>query len=121
MATIPVNMGERFRLMAILPEQGNMLTLKTIRVLREKLVPTAEEVVTYNVRQEPGPENIPQLTWDNPDLTQDLEFDDSELELIRATLTSLDKQEQLELRDISLWDKLVHLSPETPKPVDFGG
>lgn len=47
-----LNIGERFGLLGILPQQGNIVTLTTIRKLRESLTPTEKEAEEYDFTYE---------------------------------------------------------------------
>lgn len=44
---VKLNIGERFHLIALLPEQGNYVTFKTLRKLRETLAPNEAEASEY--------------------------------------------------------------------------
>jgi len=61
-----LNLGERFALLGILPQEGNFATLKVVRKLRENLSLTEEEMKHFEVKQIATNGGNFQLTW-NPE------------------------------------------------------
>ena len=59
---------ERFKLLQILPERGDYLTLKIVRKMRESLSFSEEEMETYQFKQDGE-----RMMW-NPDVPQTKEL-----------------------------------------------
>lgn len=102
-----LNVTERLRLLAILPEQGNILTLKIVRKLREELSFDEEEhkrinLVVTNER----------ITWNDEAEDKEVEFGETAMTLVRDCLEKLDGSDELLLADVDLWDKFIGLEVE---------
>jgi len=100
--SIPLNLGERFALLGILPAEGNFATLKLVRGLREKLSLTEEEFKTHNVQQLGD-----QIRWSDPDKMKEIEFGEFAEDLIVKRLKELDKAGKLEDRHFTVYEKFV--------------
>ena len=59
---VKLNMGERFQLQTLLPEQGNYITFKALRKLKETLAPSDEEYKEYEFKQA---YQCPNVEYDN--------------------------------------------------------
>jgi len=105
--SIPLNLGERFALLGILPTEGNFATLKIVRELRERLSLTEEEHKEYNVQQIGD-----QIRWSNAEKTKAIEFGDIAFDLIVKRLKELDKAGTLEDRHFTIYEKFVESKTE---------
>jgi hypothetical protein len=97
-----LDVSERIRLLGILPEKGNLLTLKIVSTLRDDLSFSEKElkdwkIVTTNDR----------ITWGHSAKEKEVKIGDQAKEIVVKTLRDLDEQEQLTIPDIRLWDKFV--------------
>jgi hypothetical protein len=97
-----LDVSERIRLLGILPEKGNLLTLKIVRTLHDDLSFSEKElkdwkIVTTNDR----------ITWGHNAKEKEVEIGDQAKEIIVKTLKEMDEKEQLTIPDIRLWDKFV--------------
>jgi hypothetical protein len=97
-----VGINERIRLLGILPEQGNLLTIKIVRTLREALSFSEEEHKEFNVQIADD-----RITW-NPDAPEkEIEFGDMAKEIIEKRLRELNEKDELTVADIGLWEKFI--------------
>jgi uncharacterized protein YjaG (DUF416 family) len=97
-----VGIGERIRLLNILPEKGNILTIKMVRQLREALSLSEEEHRDNNVVIQED-----RVSWnlDFPD--KEIEFNDLARELIAKVLKELNEKDELTVGDVRLWEEFV--------------
>jgi hypothetical protein len=97
-----LDVGERIRLLAILPEKGNLLTLKIVRTLRDDLSFSEKEHkdMKLNITAD-------RITWDDKAKKKDVKIGDQAKEMIVKSLKELDAKEELTLPDIALWEKFV--------------
>lgn len=98
-----LNVGQRIRLLNILPEQGNLLTIKIVRQLREELSFTEEEHKKFAVRVEGN-----RLMWDAENLeTKEVEFGPKATELVEKRLRELNEKDELTVGDLELWEMFI--------------
>lgn len=103
---VELMMGERFSLLAILPKEGDFLTLKTLRELKEMLPPSEEEFEKLEFKKEKDTPGAVRWKPEN-DLPVELDFSNSMLEIIRNILEALDKNKALKETHFSLYEKFV--------------
>jgi len=104
-----LNIAERFALLGVLPQQGNVITLRIIRELQNRLSLTEEEIEHYNVQNHANPDGSANITW-NPELSQeekDIPIGESATGVIRGELIRLNAQNQLHVTMLPLYDKFV--------------
>jgi len=97
-----LEVSERIRLLGILPEKGNLLTLKIISDLRKDLSFSEKEHkdMELTVTQD-------RITWADNSKKKEVKFGDQAKEIIVKTLKEMDEKEELTLPDIDLWEKFV--------------
>lgn len=105
---VQLNLGERYRLLDMLPKEGNITTIKTLRILQDALCPSEDEVVKWEIKENEG-----RVTW-NPELSKAVEvsFGPVAHQIAREVLLGLDKDNKLTLDMISLYEKLVEVEEE---------
>jgi hypothetical protein len=98
-------MGERYSLLAILPEQGARITMITVADIVKRVAPTEEEKKRWGIN-ETGNGG---LRWEPKmkDVTVDLEFSKPELMIIKKALNDKDAKEQLTLSELPLCEKFM--------------
>ena len=96
---------ERFRLLEILPGQGNFATLKIVHQLKMALAPSEQELKAFGITEDPARPGL--LTVERPQAVADIPIGEKATDLIVATLKKLSKEEKLSLADLSLWEKFV--------------
>ena len=108
---------ERLQLLQILPAEGNFLTLKITRELRESLSLSEEDCKVTGIKlggetfvQEDGTEiEVPvgQIRWNDVLPPKEIEMGDKAKEVIVKTLKKLDKEEKLTQAHFSLCEKFM--------------
>lgn len=104
-----LNIAERFALLGVLPQQGNVITLRIIRELQNRLSLTEEEIKHYNVQNHTNPDGSAMVTW-NPELseeTTDIAIGESATGVIKGQLINLNATNQLHVSMIPLYEKFV--------------
>lgn len=94
-----LRIAERLRLRMILPEQGDILTMRLVQDLDRRLVPDAAEQEALGFAEDKERRKI---TWEK-DSETDIDFRDAELAVIRDALNARNKSKELTLEDVRLW------------------
>jgi hypothetical protein len=105
-----LNINERLIILNILPQEGNILTLRILRKLKENLSFTEEE--HKDLKLTVNPNNT--ISWrtvndeDKP-ILQEKEFDigDKASDLIKEALKKLDEDKKLTEGHMSVYDKFI--------------
>lgn len=97
-----VSIPNRLRLLAILPEQGNLLTLKIVRQLREELSFSEEEHKEFEIKTEGN-----SIRWKLDAEEKEIEFGEQAKELIDKRLRELNEKDELTLPDLELWEAFI--------------
>lgn len=95
---------ERLTLLQALPREGNLVTIKIVRKLREDLSLSEEEIVAYKVvvRDEGG------VQWSAEDAkTKEVEIGPAALTTIQKALKKLNDKEALREEHIAVYEKFV--------------
>lgn len=97
---------ERLMLFNLLPSQGNFLTLKAVKRLRNALTLTEAERQEINMREEP--EGSDHYVWD-AEIAEppEIEIDDLTRQIIVGRLKHLDATEQLREEHYALFESFV--------------
>lgn len=104
-----LDVRERLVLLSVLPAEGNFVTLKVVRKLRESLSFSEEEIkgykFVYGVNQET---NQNQVTWDNSiEQSKSIEIGTQAKTIIQDALKKLDEQEKLRDEHFTLCVKFL--------------
>lgn len=107
-----LSVWERFKLLQILPEKGDFVTLKIVRKLREDLSFSEEEQAAYQFKQDGE-----RMMW-NPEANQfkEFQFGPKATSIIVEALQAVDKRKMLDDAVMVLFEKFV----DTTK-YDLGG
>jgi len=97
-----LDVAERIRLLGILPEKGNLLTLKIVRTLRDELSFSEAEHKEINIQVKQD-----RITWKDGAAEKDVEIGDQAANIIEVRLKEMDKANELTLPDIELWEKFI--------------
>jgi hypothetical protein len=97
-----LDVGERIRLLGILPEKGNLLTLKIVRELRDDLSFSEKDHKDMGLKVTQD-----RITWDDKAKKKDVKFGDQAKELVEKVLRELNEKDELTLPDLDLWEKFI--------------
>lgn len=100
---------ERFKLMAVVPEQGDILTLKAVRELRESLIPTEDEETFYDIQKVEG-----MVYWNDQKepLSVDIELSKRATTVVQETLAKCSEDKTLPLDLLELYEQVCEDSGE---------
>ncbi len=102
---IKLSVFERLVLLNILPKEGNFLTLKIVRQLREGLSFEEKEIKEVDLTIDP---KTGQATWDTAkDPNKEIEIGREAKKIIVEVLEKLDKDNKLGEQHITLYEKFV--------------
>lgn len=103
--------NERIVLLQLLPDTGNIASLRLIRDLRESLEPSESEIDEFKVKVEDT-----RIRWDAPiaSKAEPKHFDllPRSFTLIEETIDRLSKSQKLPLAALSLYDKFCEKNAE---------
>lgn len=93
-----LDLVERLTLLGTLPEKGNFVTIKILRKLRESLAPTEQEIEEFGLRS---------TDWQvgSGQGVAEIEISETQRGIIVDALQEADKNKQLTVQHISLWEK----------------
>jgi hypothetical protein len=97
-----LDVGTRIRLLGILPETGNLLTLKIVRELRDELSFSEKEHKDFKITTRGN-----EITWSDKAKPKTVKFGDQARELVVKVLRELNKKEELTMPDLDLWEEFV--------------
>ena len=98
-----LNLLERLMALQLLPAEGNFATLKSLRVAKETLSLTEEEVKEFEFIQEDG-----HAKWNIKGAEQrEIELGEFAVEAIKNKLKKLDEENKLEEKHLSIYEKFV--------------
>ena len=95
-----LTIAERLLLLTVLPAQGDLLTIRIVRQLREDLSFTEQEIAEHDITTHEGG----RITWESETL-KTVEIGAKGREIIVAVLAKLDADGKVEERFLSLFDK----------------
>lgn len=97
---------ERLMLQAALPKEGNFTNLKLLRVAKENLSFSEEELKVLQVR-EVGEGADRKMIWNNGVLDKEVDFGETVTDIIKKQLKRLDETNKLTIEHISLYEKFL--------------
>lgn len=93
---------DRILLLNVMPAEGDILTLKIVRKLREGLSFTEDEHKALNIVNENG-----QIKWTPTTETKEIEIGPKAMILIAKVLKKLSKEEKLPAQYVDVYEKFV--------------
>lgn len=98
-----LKVADRIRLLSILPEKGNLLTIKIVRELRENLSFSEKEHKDFGLKGLGD-----RIVWDDDkDKGKKVLIGDQAKEVIEKSLRDLNEKDELTVPDIGLWEKFI--------------
>lgn len=103
-----LSLAERIHLMNMLPEQGNVISIRRVDELKKKLLPSEAEIERWNLKIEGA-----SFQWDpKSDTDAVIEVGQSMWDLVVKTLKDMDSAGTMTTNQVSLYEKFV----ENEKP-----
>lgn len=100
-----LNVRERIAMLDLLPEQGGMIDMILVRSISEKVALTAKDITDFSVKQEGN-----SVTWDQAkDTGIEIDFEESEMELLKGQVKELDENKRVTMRTFDLCMKIKSL------------
>jgi len=95
---------ERVTLLQVLPSEGDFVTLKILRGLRDALGFSEADHKKYDIVQKDG-----RITWDRMKgiMGEEVEIGDKAKEMIKESLLKLDKEKKLRPEHFDIYQKFV--------------
>jgi hypothetical protein len=97
-----LDVSERIRLLGILPEKGNLLTLKIVSTLRDELSFSEKEHKALKFKTEGN-----MTMWSDKVKQKLIDVGDQAKEIVVKALKDLDEKEELTLPDVNLWERFI--------------
>ena len=97
-----LGVGDRIVLLAILPTEGDILTVRIIHDLKQALSFSEGEHKSLQIKMEGD-----KITWDGADGAKEIPIGPRAHTLIAETLEGLDKEEKITEDHLGLWEKFV--------------
>jgi hypothetical protein len=103
---VNLTLRERIILLGVLQKEGDVLTQRIIRALRDRLGVSDEDWKTYSITTVP---EIPgAVKWDvTKDTGVEYELGDKSVDVIKQSLLEMDKQKKVNDEMLSLFDKFI--------------
>jgi len=100
---------ERMATLNILPQQGNVVTLRILMDLKKELSFTEEEIKNYGITNKVLPDGRAMIIWNNEfdSETKEIELGEVARGVISEQLHKLDRQGLLREQALTLWEKFV--------------
>jgi hypothetical protein len=99
---VKLDIGSRIRLLGILPEKGNLLTLKIVRTLRDDLSFSEKEHKDFGIKVQSD-----RITWDDKAKSKNIDFGAEALKIVEDSLKELNEKDELTVPDLALWEKFI--------------
>ena len=96
------SIGDRLVLLSILPQHGDLTTIKIIGKMKDDLSFSEEEHKTLKFRNEGE-----QIFWDTGIPDKEINFGEKATDIIVESFKELDKQKRLRVEHIPLYEKFV--------------
>jgi len=98
-----LSVRERLSLSQIFPQKDNLITMRIVNDLVNRLTIDADEAQQLGMKQKG--QNI---VWDTTkEKDKEFEFNDVELDIIKDSLKKLDEQKKVEATHVDLFDKFT--------------
>lgn len=105
-----LTIAERINAFSLLPEKGDVATLRTLQSLRSKLAFTETDLEFFGIKVQRAPQSgLVSYTW-GPEASAhefDIELTGGERRLVVEALQKLESSKELPLNCLSLWEKFV--------------
>ena len=99
-----LNIGERFNIVNLLPQKGDMLTMQDVQDLQRALIPRPDEREELGIVQ-----NGSSISWaeESAAIEKEIDFTAPQVTIVVNKLREMDKNKELALEQLSLWAKFI--------------
>ena len=102
---VELTFGDRlYLLMSVPPQEGNFVTIKTIREIRQKIEFSEEEILKYEIKSEADT-----VSW-KENVEQEYEFGEVAVGIIMSAFKKIDDDGKVTIQMIPLFDKFGYTS-----------
>lgn len=99
---------DRLMLLGMLPAEGNFITLKLVRQLRESLSFTEEEIKTFKIEEDGN-----SVRWDDKaEVPKDMAIGEKATDVIVNALKRREQEGKLPIDALDLYTKFVSVVPD---------
>ena len=105
--SVSLTMGERLVILGTcLPQENDIVYIRTSKNVREALLPTAKEEEEYEFQRQ-DIDGVPKLLWraDKEHDVRDFDFTPRAFKMIQDNLKNLSDQKKLTVEHVDIWDK----------------
>lgn len=97
-----LNIGERFRLVQIMPKEADFLTMRDVKDLSDNLLPKPDEEAELGIQRLGD-----RLTWslEKAQVEKEIDFTTPQVAVVVAALRKLESDKKVEIQDVSLFEK----------------
>lgn len=101
-----LTLGQRIQILQIIPNKGDIKTLRIVKDLESKLTITQEEIVKYEFTVTEDGKNY---TWNKEGVLTEIDYELSELEIseVKKALQKLEEAKELQKNMLELYDKFI--------------
>jgi hypothetical protein len=114
---VKLKVAERLILLNLLPQEGDIVTLRVVRDAQQVIGLSEEELAELNIHhpeKEDGTEDIARLIWKaEADVEKDIPIGPRATIIIIDKLTKLSEEKKLTVQQIGLYEKFV--DPQEPE------
>lgn len=104
-----LNIADRIAVLGLLPDEGNVVTLRIVRELQNELSFTEEEHKSFKMKNKTLPDGRVNITWDS-DFTleeKDIPIGEAAKGIIVEQLKKLDRENRLHVSMLPLYEKFI--------------
>jgi hypothetical protein len=112
-----LNIPDRITLLNILPNEGNVVTLRLIMDFQRQVGFTGKEIKDWKIANKVDGRGRPYVVWDSDftEATKDIQIGDAMSGIIVNQLKNLDRNGKLSIDMMSLYDRFVDGKLKTSK------
>lgn len=102
-----INVMDRLMLLTVLPKEGSFASLKLLRVAREALSFSDDELKILNLREEVDTGGVKRLIWNEGVEDKEINLGKTVTDMVVEQLKTLDKQNRLTESHIPIYEKFI--------------
>lgn len=103
-----LSVSDRINFSTFFPDKGDLISLRLIRDIKEKIDFTQEEIVKLNLQAHKTPQGSTMYTWNvDEEFIKSVEFTIKEIEMIQEQISLLDQRKEISFDILDLVEKIV--------------